>query len=204
MIAIFQMGGVFMYSILGVLVIALGLLFDRVTFLYFHLKLNPDDTIQRIVLLLEKMNLRGAMEECVKIEKHPIGRMLKAGLLRLNKKDKDIERAMEEKILREIPIIRAGINYMAMLAVISILLGFLGTTVSLITSLNEMSQVPGQVTVTRGISQSMLNAAFGLAVAIPCLIGYFILNNRGNYIIAQLKEKALSLFNALSTLRSNA
>ena len=204
MIAIFQKGGLFMYVILGVSIFAFGLFCDRIAFLYFRLKLNTDDTLQRIVLLLEKMNIRGALEECVKIEKHPLGRMLKAGLLRLNKKDKDIERAMEEKIFREVLTIRAGINYMAMFAIVSILLGFLGTVVGLIGFLNAASQIPGPAIVTRGISQAMLSAAFGLIVAIPCLIGYFILNNRGNYLIAQLKEKALSLFNAISTMRSNA
>ncbi|MEW5802211.1 MAG: MotA/TolQ/ExbB proton channel family protein [bacterium] len=204
MITVFHNGTVFTYGILLLSVVALGLFCNRVAFLYFRLNLNTDDTLQRIVLLMERMNYRGAIEECVKIENHPLGRTLKAGLLKFNKKDKDIERAMEEKILREAPVIKAGINYMGMFAIISILLGFLGTVVSLINSLSEMSQVTGTEMIMRGISQAMVSIAFGLVVAIPCLIGYFILNNRGNYIIAQLKEKALSLFNTLSTLRSNA
>ncbi|MEW6380535.1 MAG: MotA/TolQ/ExbB proton channel family protein [bacterium] len=204
MTAIFQGGSVFTYSIFAISIIALGLFCERINYLYFRLKLNADDTLQRIVLLLEKTNIRGALEECVKIEKHPLGRTLKAGLLRLNKKDKEIEMAMEEKILREIPIIRAGINYMALFAIISILLGFLGTIMGLITFLKGMGQESGTQIIMGGISQAMLNIALGLIVAIPCLIGYFILNNRGNYLIGQLKEKSLGLFNALSTLRSNA
>ncbi|MCM8789653.1 MAG: MotA/TolQ/ExbB proton channel family protein [Candidatus Omnitrophica bacterium] len=204
MVAIFQVGGIFTYGILGILAIALGLFCERVYFLYFQLKLNADDTLQRIALLLEKTNIRGALEECVKIEKHPLGRTLKAGLLRLNKKDKEIERAMEEKILREIPVIRARINYLAMLAIISILLGFLGTVVGLIGSLKEMvGQAPAADLLMSGISQAMFSIALGLMVSIPCLIGYFVLDNRGNYLIAQLKEKSLGLFNALSTLKGN-
>ena len=52
-----------------------------------------------------------------------------------------------------------------------------------------------------GISVAMLTTAFGLIVAIPCLIGFYILNNRGDYLIDQFEEKALSLFNMLSTLK---
>ncbi|MCL6582937.1 MAG: MotA/TolQ/ExbB proton channel family protein [bacterium] len=210
MVAIFQGGGIFTYAILGIFIIALGLFCERAYFLYFQLKLNADDTLQRIALLLEKTNIRGALEECVKIEKHPLGRTLKAGLLRLNKKDKEIERAMEEKILREIPVIRARINYLAMLSIVSILLGFLGTVVGLINSLKEMvGQAPqappnAMEVLIGGISQAMVSVAFGFMVAIPCLIGYFVLDSRGNYLIAQLKEKTLSLFNALSTLKANA
>jgi len=207
MVAIFQGGGIFTYAILGIFIIALGLFCERAYFLYFQLKLNADDTLQRIALLVEKTNIRGALEECVKIEKHPLGRTLKAGLLRVNKKDKEIERAMEEKILREIPVIRARINYLAMLSIVSILLGFLGTVVGLINSLKEMvGQAPPNATevLIGGISQAMVSVAFGFMVAIPCLIGYFVLDSRGNYLIAQLKEKTLSLFNALSTLKANA
>lgn len=204
MTEIFQGGNVFTYIILVVSIIALGLFCERINYLFFRLKLNADDTLQRIVLLLEKTNIRGALEECVKIEKHPLGRTLKAGILKLNKKDKEIELAMEEKILREIAVIRARINYMALLAIISILLGFLGTVMGLTTFFKEMSQVSGTEIIMGGISQAMLNITLGLIVAIPCLIGYFILNNRGNYLIGQLREKSLGLFNALSTLRSNA
>jgi biopolymer transport protein ExbB/TolQ len=49
----------------------------------------------------------------------------------------------------------------------------------------------------------MFTTAFGLIVAIPCLVGFYILNNRGDYIIDQLEEKALGLFNALSSLKRN-
>ena len=44
--------------------------------------------------------------------------------------------------------------------------------------------------------------AFGLVVAIPCLVGFYVLNNRGEFIIDQLEEKALTLFNTLSSLKS--
>jgi biopolymer transport protein ExbB/TolQ len=52
-----------------------------------------------------------------------------------------------------------------------------------------------------GISVAMLTTAFGLLIAIPCLIGFYIINNKGESLIDELEHKALRLFNILSSLK---
>ena len=99
MLELFQSGGMFMYVILSVSVIAFALFCERAGFLFFRLKMNTEKAFRKILMYLENMNYRGAIEECTRFEKHPLGRILKAGLLKSDKKDKEIERAMEEKIL---------------------------------------------------------------------------------------------------------
>lgn len=204
MFALFQSGGMFMYVILCVSVIALALFCERAGFLYFRLKINADTVFRKIRQPLEKMNFAGALEECSRIEKHPLGRILKAGLLKSDKRDKDIEHALEEHILKEIPKVKARINLLTMFANISTLLGLLGTIFGLITAFQGVgaaSQAAKQEILASGISVAMSTTAFGLIVAIPCLIGYYILNNRSDYLIDQMEEKALSLFNLLTTLK---
>jgi len=193
-----------MYVILGVSVIAFGLFCERAGFLYFRLKLNTETAFQKIFFFLEKLNYRGALEECTKIEKHPIGRILKAGLLKSDKRDKEIELAMEERILKEIPLIKARVNYLAMFANIATLLGLLGTIVGLVTAFQGVGSADAtmkQEILAKGISVAMLTTAFGLTVAIPCLAGFYVLNNRGDHLIDQFEEKALKLFNVLSSLK---
>jgi biopolymer transport protein ExbB/TolQ len=58
-----------------------------------------------------------------------------------------------------------------------------------------------QEILAKGISVAMLTTAFGLIVAIPCLVGYYLLNNRGEHIISQFEEKALSLYNLLTSMK---
>lgn len=205
MLELFQSGGMFMYVILCVSVIAFALFCERVGFLFFSLKLNMDKAFRKILMYLENMNYRGAIEECTRFEKHPLGKILKAGLLKSDKKDKEIERAMEEKILEEIPKVKARINLLTMFANISTLLGLLGTIVGLIGAfqgVSNASEAMKQEILASGISVAMLTTAFGLIVAIPCLAGYYILNNRGEYFIDQFEQKALGLFNALSSLKT--
>jgi biopolymer transport protein ExbB/TolQ len=206
MFALLQNGGFFMYVILGVSIVALALFLERAGFLYFRLKLDTNKSFQKILYSIEKLNFRGALDECTRIEKHPLGRILKAGLLKSDKRDKEIQLALEENILQEIPLIKARINYLTMFANISTLLGLLGTIMGLITAfqgVGSASAAMKQEILARGISVAMFTTAFGLIVAIPCLVGFYVLNNRGDFLIDQLEEKALRLFNVLSSLKRN-
>jgi biopolymer transport protein ExbB/TolQ len=204
MFTVLENGGVFMYVILGVSLIALALFCERSSFLYLRLKLNMDKAFKRILMPLERANYRGAMEECARIENHPLGRILKAGLMRSDRKDKDIERAMEEKILSEAPKIKARINFLTLFANISTLLGLLGTIMGLITAFQSVSsanEAMKQEILAKGISMAMLTTAAGLVVAIPCLVGFYLLNNRTDFFLDQFEEKALALANTLSMLK---
>ncbi len=204
MLSMFQAGGFFMYPILLVSIIALALFCERASFLYFRLKLDTDAVFQKVMVSLEGCNFRGAIEECTRFEKHPLGRILKAGLLKSDRRDKEIERAMEEKIIQEIPRVKARINLFTLFANISTLLGLLGTIIGLIGAFQGVSnanEAMKQEMLASGISVAMLTTAFGLIVAIPCLVGYYVLNNRGDQLIDQFEEKALGLFNALSSLK---
>ena len=186
-----------MYVILLVSVVALALFAERAVFLYVKLRMNVESSFQKIMVALDTMNYRGAIEECTRLEHHP-------GLLKADMRDKDIERTLEEHILKEIPVVKARINLLTMFANISTLLGLLGTIVGLIGAFQGVSGANAamkQEILANGISVAMLTTAFGLIVAIPCLAGYYILNNRGEFIIDQFEEKDLSLFNKLSTLK---
>ncbi len=197
-------GGTFMYVILSVSVLALALFSERVVFLYLRLSLNTEKAYKQIMNKLEQYGYRSAIEECDKIAGHPMGRILKAGLLKAGRRDKEIEQAMQESILREMPLLKARVNYLSMFANIATLLGLLGTIVGLITAFEGVGGAAAaekQEILASGISIAMLTTAFGLIVAIPCLVGFYLLNNRGDYLMDQFEEKALGLFNVLSSLK---
>ena len=204
MFSVFSNGGPFMYVILGVSIIAMAVFLERAAFLYFRMNLNMDKALKKVLVPLEKQNFRGAIDECSKIQNHPLGSILKAGLLKADRKDQEIERAMEEKIIGEIPKVKARINLLTLFANIATLLGLLGTILGLITafqSVGSADETMKQEILAKGISMAMLTTAGGLIVAIPCLGGYYLLNNRGEYLIDKIEEKALGLANALSAMK---
>ena len=204
MFSVFSNGGPFMFVILGVSIIAMAVFLERAAFLYFRMNLNMDKALKKVLVPLEKQNFRGAIEECSRMQNHPLGGILKAGLLKADRKDQEIERAMEEKIIGEIPKVKARINLLTLFANIATLLGLLGTILGLITafqSVGSADETMKQEILARGISMAMLTTAGGLIVAIPCLGGYYLLNNRGEYLVDKIEEKALGLANALSAMK---
>jgi biopolymer transport protein ExbB len=193
-----------MYVILSLSIVALAVFLERAAFLYFRMNMNMDKALKKVLVPLEKENFRAAIEECSKIHRHPLGSVLKAGLLKADRKDQEIERAMEEKIISEIPRVKARINLLTLFANIATLLGLLGTIMGLITAFQSVSSADEalkQEVLAKGISMAMLTTAGGLMVAIPCLAGYYLLNNRGEYLADKIEEKALGLANSLSAMK---
>jgi biopolymer transport protein ExbB len=193
-----------MFVILGVSIIAMALFLERAAFLYFRMNLNMDKAYKKVLVPLEKENFQKAIEECTRLEKHPLGGVLKAGLLKADRKDQEIERAMEEKILSEMPKVKARVNLFTLFANIATLLGLLGTILGLITafqSVSSASEAVKQEMLAKGISMAMLTTAGGLMVAIPCLAGYYLLNNRSDYLLDKVEEKAMALANTLSSMK---
>ncbi len=204
MLDLLNSGGSFMYVILITSIGALALFCERAFFLYAKLNLNMDMAFDKISALLGTSNYRAALEEVNRIQNHPMGRTLKSGLLKAGKRDKDIEQAMQESILREMPLLKVRVNYLSMFANVATLLGLLGTIVGLIAAFAGVagaSAAEKQQILAAGISVAMFTTAFGLIVSIPSLVGFYLLNNRGDAIIEKMDEKALALFNILSSMK---
>jgi biopolymer transport protein ExbB len=106
-------------------------------------------------------------------------------------------------MLRTAPTIRKRIGYLATLGNVATLLGLLGTIFGLIQAFEGVSMADPatkQEILARGISIAMLTTAFGLIVAIPCLLFHAFLQNKSMQMIEGLEEKAFTLFNKISAL----
>ena len=200
----FTDGGPFMYVILLSSMGAMALFLERAYFLYFRLKLNTDQVFEKIHRHLKKTNYRNAIEECNKYITHPLGRTLKAGLINAGRRDKDIEQALQESLVREIPAFKKRINYLSMFANVATLLGLLGTITGLIAAFGGVANAnptEKQAILASGISVAMLTTAFGLIAAIPSMMGFFLLNNKADAMIDSVEEKAMRLHNILCSLK---
>jgi len=106
----FVNGGPLMFAILGLSVIALAIFLERAAFLCIKLKMNMDSAFQLVMHPLERRNFREAVDICSKMKDHPLGGILKAGILKADRRDKDIERAMEEQLMSESSRLKSRIN----------------------------------------------------------------------------------------------
>ncbi|TCS40215.1 MotA/TolQ/ExbB proton channel family protein [Reinekea marinisedimentorum] len=201
MLYIMQSGGSFMWVILAVSVIAFALFAERYYFLFLRLNLNIDKSANQVKKLLQESNYQAALEECNRIIRHPLGRVLKSGILKAGRRDKEIEQALQESVLREVPNLKSRINYLSLVANIATLLGLLGTIIGLISAFAGVADAAAsekQEILSAGISVAMFTTAFGLVVAIPSMAGFYLLNNRSDWLVSKIDEKALSVFSVLT------
>ena len=190
-----------MYPILVGSIFALAIILERGYVLWFRYRLNAEQFVNQIIGYLEEKNFSRAIEVCNVEAQHPLATVLKAGLMKANESDKDIQRAMEAATMNVVPTVTKRVPYLSMLANVSTLMGLLGTIMGLIDCFEAVKNADAaakQEALSAGISVAMLTTAFGLIGAIPSIVAFSILQSRQNNIISLLEAKATDLFNYLS------
>jgi len=200
-------GGGFMFVILSVSVISLTLIVERAYVLWFKYRINAGQFLSAILSFVDADNYTRAIEVCNLRPDHPLAVVLKAGLLKANRGDKEIQRSMEEATAKVTPKVLKRTNYLSMLSNVSTLLGLLGTIFGLIQAFKGVGAADAaqkQEILARGISVAMFTTAFGLIVAIPTMVAFAILSNRQNAMIEMIEEGAITLFNRITSRNSES
>ncbi|MBK6757258.1 MAG: MotA/TolQ/ExbB proton channel family protein [Moraxellaceae bacterium] len=202
-----QDGGFFMYPILLIMFVGLGVAIERIMFLNRVKNANKmlwDDVYPSI----QKGDTEKALK-AVKDNETEIGRILDYGLTRNRtaKNVSDVETAMEEALMEVLPRLEARTPFIATFANVATLLGLLGTVQGLINAFAAIANAdPAQKgdLLSSSISVAMNTTAFGLMVAIPLLLAYAFLQSRTGEVVESLEMASIKLLNALRQIRNNA
>jgi biopolymer transport protein ExbB/TolQ len=197
-------GGVWMVPILVVAVFALAIAFERLFYILFRANINANAFMAQIQKLIMANNIDRAIKLCNAEPHAALPRVVKAGLTRANRNEKDIENAIDEAILEVGPKINKRTNYLSMLANVATLLGLLGTIWGLIDAFKAVATAPPELKQTMlagGISIAMYTTAGGLMVAIPILLIHSVVLNRSNKILDDVDFYGLKVVNLLAARR---
>lgn len=196
-------GGIWMYIILGVSIISLGIAIERFIFLFFRYNINAGAFMAQIQKLVVANSYDKAIKLCNAAPSAALARVLKAGLLRTNKGSDEIKAAIEEATLEVVPQIQKRTQSLQALANIATLIGLLGTIDGMIDAFAAISSdaVPAaerQTALGNAISKAMLTTAFGLIVAIPTMALHVFLSGVTKRIIDEIDLYGTKLQNLLS------
>jgi len=194
-------GGWMMYVILGVSVLGLVIFLERFVSLFILRRLDAQSFIDRLVTLVSHHKLREALDVCEISSNHPLVSVAKEGLVRANRRETEIERAMEKEMLAQLPDLRSRVTFLSVLSNVATLLGLLGTIFGLImafTSVSAASAAERQEALAAGISQAMYTTAFGISVAVPLLLFHHIISKRVDNILMEVESGASSVLVAIA------
>src|SRR2546421_5867 len=127
-----QGGDKMMFPILAIFLLTLVIVGERSLFLS-KAKVDVDKLMSLIKSQIVAGNIRGAINTC-EATPAPLTRIIAAGLRKAGGPEHEIQQAMDEEALRELPKVEKRTGYLAMLSNLATLAGLLGTISGLITA----------------------------------------------------------------------
>jgi biopolymer transport protein ExbB len=197
----FSSGGLFMYPILLVFAVGVGIAIERYVTLTMVTNKN-----QLVWDKVQPMLTNGEFDEARKLtneDQSTISQVLNMGLSLQGavRRREDIEIAMEESMMEIVPRLEKRTPYVALASSIATLLGLLGTIMGLIQAFTAVANAnPAEKAdlLSASISVAMNTTAFGLMVAIPLLIIHAILTSKTGDIVDSLEMATVKALNVFS------
>ncbi len=199
----FKVGGIIAWMIMICLVLSLMILIERVVVLYFQAGTNSNSFIRGLEGMILSGNLDKVARQC-QTENFPLSRIIHAGVSKATKNDDEVQAAMDEAALRELPRIEKRTAYLAMLANVATLLGLLGTIKGMIASFGAAGggSTDKAAALAEGISEALHCTFMGLFVAVFALLCFSILQGRTQGLVDDIHEGAVRVMNLIVTNRN--
>jgi len=156
----------------------------------------------RFLRQVDDLIAKGKIDEALKASREsnsPAGRILAAGLERRNEGTERVMKAIENVGLIEMASLERGLVWLATVANVAPLLGFLGTVIGMIVAFQNI-ELAGEVEaslVAGGIKVALITTATGLVIAIPVNIAHNYFVSKIDRMVIDMEESAQKMVDAL-------
>jgi biopolymer transport protein ExbB len=201
LVRFFKDGGPFMFVNIFWFACAVAVIVERIVVLMFRYNLNAPPFMDQVTKLVMTGNVDRAVKLCGAAPHAPLAKVVRAGLSRAGRGEMEVSKAVEEAILEFTPPVQTRIPWLWSLANIATLVGLIGTIAGLIDTFQSLGNVPAekkQELLSAGISEAMNNTAFGLTIAVICIVAHLFLTAYAKMMVEGVELNALKLENLLS------
>ena len=153
--------------------------------------------------LLAQHRIQEAVRLCEE-SKAPAAAILLAGMRRREEGTDRVMKAIENAGLIELASLERGLVWLATVANVAPLTGFLGTVVGMIQAFQAI-ELAGEVeatTVAGGIKVALITTAAGLTIAIPINIAHNYFVTQIDRLVIEMEESAQKMIDALHEIES--
>ena len=154
---------------------------------------------------LKKNDIAGAQALCKK-QKGSVAAVVSAALVNYEEMDKNtiltkeqkvanLQKAVEEATALEMPALQQNLPIVATLTTLGTLVGLLGTVMGMIKSFQALaaSGAPDSTELSTGISEALINTAFGIATGAFAVISYNFYTNKIDNLTYAIDEIGFSI-----------
>ena len=191
----FKAGGIVMYPLAAIALLALLMVIER-GIVYYRLLRGHARTCGAIAGELRSGSTKAIVS--VKQAPAPMARLWTRGTEALQRSGDDVEETMQEAIIAELPGLEKHLSSLAVFAAIAPLLGLLGTVGGMIKTFEVITQhgTGNARLLADGISEALVTTQVGLAIAIPVLLMHAVLSRQAKKIVAKMEQLALTVLSA--------
>jgi biopolymer transport protein ExbB len=166
---------------------------------------NLNAFVRQLQTLLNDNKIEEASELCDK-QRGSLANVMKAGLrrYRLLQSDKTlmndqkvlaIQKDLEEAEALELPVLSQNLVILSTIASISVLIGLIGTVLGMIRAFGALAQsgAPDSLALATGISEALVNTAFGITGSCLAIVFYNYYSARIDSMTYKMDEASFSL-----------
>ena len=199
MLDLIIMGGWWMAPIVLASIIALGIILER-SWSLRRARVLPPGVVEELEKLVQNREL--SMDKLrVIAARSPLGRVLSAGLVPFVISREEMKARIEDAGRHVAHELECCLPTLGTIAMISPLLGLLGTVVGMILTFEVLTTqgIAKPNELAGGISTALITTAAGLIVALPALIAYRALRAQVDRLVIDMEREAMRLLDALYT-----
>ncbi len=195
MLEIFLAGGPVMYFLTLFSVVGCAVILERLWVLRKR-NVAPPELVYRLWDLVESKQLSSEQMDKMS-QRYPLGRILMAGLNHSKYGRDEMSLRMEEEAAQQVNKLKRFLNALGTVAVVSPLLGLLGTVLGMIEVFFSFQETASPSFMARGISQALLTTAYGLIIAIPAVVFHRMFIRRLEDISVEMERQASVLLSMM-------
>ena len=196
-----SMGGPMAIPLLITSIISLAVIIEKLIFFSRH-RDNSFRLIKKVELLVDEGDIMGALNE-LKGKKGPNAKLLSTALAHYSEDPGRIREVLQAVGEDEIQKMEKHLPVLDVIAMISPLLGLLGTVLGIISSFNILGASPAGANpaqISSGIAAALISTALGLIIAIPTAIFYSYFSNK---VEKKAHEMNLSMVDIIDVVSNN-
>jgi biopolymer transport protein ExbB len=178
--------------------VGVAIIIERLIVLWGRTRLNKDAVLAGLRERIFRGDVMGGIRFLSDQPQSPLTRILKAGLLEVRHGEEEVQAAMDEAAMHELPYLEKRTGYLSMLSNASTLIGLVGTVngmIGVFKAVASVSAADKSTMLSQGIGEAMNCTFFGLAVAIPLLVMYSILQGRTQALQDDINSAVASTVN---------
>ena len=138
--------------------VSIALMVERIFVLFFKTRLNKEAVLAGLRERIFRGDVMGGIRFLSDQPQSPLTRILKAGLLEVRHGEEEVQAAMDEAAIHEMPYLEKRTGYLSMISNAATLVGLLGTVGGMITvfaAVASVSAADKSTMLSGGIAEAM-------------------------------------------------